>query len=70
MSLFYQLSNWRKGKNMITVNLGFNERLQDQMDLREVVDLSAIEQDDLYGTEDAFDEWIKNIHPGEESEQE
>ena len=68
MSLFYQLSNWRKGKNMITVHLGFNERLQDQMDLREVVDISAIENE--YDTDDSFDEWIKKIHPGEESEQE
>lgn len=38
-----------------TVSLGYNERLQDKIDLREVIDVSRLENDVIESNEESYD---------------
>lgn len=38
-----------------TVSLGYNERLSDQIDLREVIDVSRLENDVIESNEESYD---------------
>ena len=49
---------------MITIHLGFNDRLIDKVDLQDVLDLNNLEESEHeYNVYDSFDEWIGKIHP-------
>lgn len=50
---------------MIIAHLGFNDRLQDQLDLREAIEQSKQEQENEYDPNDTFNEWMDKIHPTE-----